>query len=361
MNLENVRNLGVNEEEIMNLLNLYQFKGKDYYYDNILKNDQGTIIKKNTNKEILNLAMLLKLEVSEPRKKYILKNGGEPKNKQERLFLNLKNSLYKFIGNYNDFEFKAYEINNMALETFNNVENIKFRTYKIKAKSHGFLASEEVVSLRDTLEKMLELFNEKKNSNLYEITNLITNYYIDFINQNIFTSNNDFIGLLSLYMIIISSGFNVFKYVSFFELYNKYFNEFNDAILSAGLHYEDGYSDTKKLNKLIIKVILEAYDQIEEFIHEYTYDTKITKENGIIGIIYHLPQEFTKDDIRAEDPFSSESTINRALQKLQKEKKIRSLGTGRSARWIRLVKEPTFENSRQINLYEIVDDEEDNN
>jgi len=47
---------------------------------------------------------------------------------------------------------------------------------------------------------------------------------------------------------------------------------------------------------------------------------------------------FSKDDIRLKHPLISDSTINRTLKRLQQENKIRPLGKGRSAKWIKLYK-----------------------
>ena len=125
------------------------------------------------------------------------------------------------------------------------------------------------------------------------------------------------------------------------------------------MNYEDGYSDTRMLDELIIKILLEAYNNVEEYVNAYSFDTSNSKEENIIGIIYKLPQEFTKEDIRNRDPLSSDSTINRALAKLSKEKKIRSLGFGRSAKWIRIEKDPSYNDLRQISLFELTDEDHD--
>ena len=44
---------------------------------------------------------------------------------------------------------------------------------------------------------------------------------------------------------------------------------------------------------------------------------------------------FTKEDIRLQNPYVSESTINRALISLRDSGYIEPLGKGRSAKWIR--------------------------
>lgn len=358
-NLENVKNLGVKEEDVMKLLNLYQYKGKDIHYSKLLEKDQGKIIKKNINHDILELTKYFNLDISDARKKYIIKSGGSGKNKSEQFMINTRNVLNKFVLNYMNFELEAYEFVRFVEELFNKIESVKPDVYYIQDSSNGLYTEKKKVFRRDDLEKMLDLFTKKKNSNEYEITNLIANFYIDFVNQNIFTAHNDIIGLFVLYMLLVVSGFTVFRYVSFFELYNKHYDEFVDAMKMANANYDDGYSNPIKLNKFLINIVLEAYENLEEFLHEYSYETGISKGDEIIGLIYHLPQEFTKEDIRKANPFVSDSTINRALATLANENKIRSLGTGRSAKWIRLIEKPTFETNQTTSIFDFTNDEEE--
>ncbi len=359
-NLENVKPLGLNEDQIMDLLKLYQFKGKDYYYDNLLKGDCEAILRKTIKSDILAISKALNLDITDPRKKTLLKKDCEPKNKDEQFFINIKNTLIKFMGFYKDFELVTQEFQNLANDLFANIEQVKYRTYKTQGETRGFLTSTKVVSQRNELENMLSQFSSLNLSGRYEVSNLITNFIVDFKMQEIFTNKNEILSLFILYVLLVSSGFTLFKYTSFFELYFKYSKEFKDAEIKAMQNYEEGYSDTRKLNAVLVKLLLEGYDKVEDYINEYSFDGKNSKEDNIISIIYHLPQEFTKDDIRAKDPISSDSTINRALAKLSKQKKIRSMGFGRSAKWYRIEKTPTFADAHQINLFDLEEEETNN-
>lgn len=359
INLKNIKPLGVKEESIMDLLQLYQFKGKDYYYDNLFKNDSEAIIRKNIKSELLAVAEYLKLDITEPRKKLLFKKNCQPKNSDEKFYINLKNTLVKFIGNYKTFEFESNEILMLVKRLYGDSENIRYRTYKQVVDSMSLVENTKLVSLRDEIQAMLVEFKMKLDSKKYENTNLIANFYIDYINQEFFTNHNDFLAIMIMYVLLFASGFTVFKYTSFFELLIKYKSELKNATLKANMNYEDGYSDTRMLDELIIKILLEAYDNVEEYVNAYSFDTNNSKEDNIVAIIYKLPQEFTKDDIRNRDPLSSDSTINRALQRLSKEKKIRSLGYGRSAKWLRIEKEQSYNDLRQISLFELTDEDHD--
>ena len=83
----------------------------------------------------------------------------------------------------------------------------------------------------------------------------------------------------------------------------------------------------------MVNLILDACEKAEKIIYDYKVDQNISKGDNIEHTINRLPNVFTKEQIRMIHPYVSESTINRALQKLRDEDKIKPLGKGRSAKW----------------------------
>ena len=80
-----------------------------------------------------------------------------------------------------------------------------------------------------------------------------------------------------------------------------------------------------------------CYDKMKNIIRDYEFDSNLNKSNNVENTINKLEEIFTKDDIRNVHPYISDSTINRTLKRLRDENKIRPLGKGRSAKWIKLV------------------------
>ena len=204
MNLKNVKPFGINEDSIMNLLKLYQYKGKDYFYDNLLKNDLEAIERKTIKTEVLTLAKFLKLDITDARKKYLIKNAGEAKNNDEQLFINIKTVLTKFVGNYKEFELDSNEFLLFSKTLYNNIDMIKYKTFNKVGPKVGFLEQSKLVSQREVIDEMIKNLKMRKATGKYEITNLIANFYIDFINQEIFTKHNDLIGIFIIYMLVFA-------------------------------------------------------------------------------------------------------------------------------------------------------------
>ena len=213
-------------------------------------------------------------------------------------------------------------------------------------------------SKRDELEDLLKTCENLINKGEYELTYIITNFYIDFINGNYFSINNNTLGLILLYLLLYREDFHLFKYVSFTRLLNNHIDEFKTYVNKANYNYEEGFSKTAPLQKLIIDMLIEGYNMVETKVREYSFDSNLNKSDNIENTIYKLPQIFTKDDIRLRHPYTSESTINRTLQRLRDENKIRPNGVGRSASWIRLVELSDFNpDYKQMDIFNELNDE----
>ena len=91
----------------------------------------------------------------------------------------------------------------------------------------------------------------------------------------------------------------------------------------------------------------------------YSKEIKLNKIDAAASAIMSLDQNFTKNDIKIKCPYMSDSTINRALEKLKEDGKIISNGTGRSATWTKLINQMDLSRrDKQINIFEMIDDEE---
>lgn len=355
--LTNMERITLSTDIVMDMIKLYQYKGKDFYYQDILKSDLDYIIKETVEKELFFLSKLLKLNISENRLRLIIKKASEPKTKEEQLLYNLKEILFFLQIKVHDFDLIANEVFSLTKKIFYKIKDVNFN-YEIKEVQVNLLREKKRVSNRKKLEEIMELYERKLRSQEYELTQLITNIYIDFLNSNIFNEGNELVGILLLYILMFREKFNMFKYISFFEILCEKKESFDKAVLQANFNWEDGFSQTTPLNRIIIQILLEGYNKIDSKIHEYEFDVQLNKSDNIENTIYKLPQVFTKNEIRAKHPYVSDSTINRTLQRLRDENKIRPNGTGRSATWIRLIEQEKFSpNIKQINLFEFTTDE----
>ena len=69
--MKNLTNLNITpftNEEVMKLIKLYQFKGKDFYYQNVMSADLESIIKQTVEVDCYEMAKYLNLDITDNRK-----------------------------------------------------------------------------------------------------------------------------------------------------------------------------------------------------------------------------------------------------------------------------------------------------
>lgn len=351
--LENIERINYPVDLVMNITELYKYKGKDFYYANIFKNEMNRIIKSTIENDAYYAGKLLELKISDSRIKAILKKDSLPKTNDEKMLFNLKKVFKKALESKDGIDLISNDFLEMAKILYEDIKKISFKLV-IKETKTNLFTDKKKVSKREDLEKLLNLYEKAKRYKKAETTQLITNFYVDFNLMDIFNEENDFIGLVVLYCMILREQFYVFRYQSFFEKYYSVKDKFKTALAECSYNWKDGYSKTSMLNSLIISMMLEGYGKIENEIQNKKFDKNLKKVENIQTVILKMNEIFTKDDIKKKMPDVSESTINRALKQLKEENKIKSNGTGRSATWSVIVKDGDFRNFRQMNIDDII-------
>ena len=262
---------------------------------------------------------------------------------------------YQIIEESDKLELTNNEFLRLGIRIYSGVENVRYVTENYTVKVN-LLNEKKTESRRKKIDELLLTYIKLLNSNDYELTNLVTNFYMDFINIKPFNIGNEVVGLMLIYLLLLKEQFKMFHYVSFFELIYENYDEFKSLVNKANFNYEDGYSQTAPLNNFIIDILIDGYNKVDKLASDTKFDGNIMKTYNIENTIMKLGEVFTKEDVRAKHPYVSLSTIDRTLKRMREENKIRPLGVGRSASWVRISNYERFDagNSRQMSLYDII-------
>ena len=129
--------------------------------------------------------------------------------------------------------------------------------------------------------------------------------------------HNEAIPYLVLYVLLNKYHYNAISYVSLFETIYFHKAEFDDELQNAISNWEEGISQILPFVRYLIEKLKELYEQCDHIISPYVEDSNLNKGDNIENTILNdLPNIFTKEEIRLNHPYVSESTINRALKKL---------------------------------------------
>lgn len=339
---------------VMNLIKLYKYNGKEFYYKDVFKPNYKKINDDTIEEDAFYLSKIFGVKLTDHKLKLIISKNATPKNKDEILVYNLKRSIEYIHKRTHDFTLNANEVIDMAKFMYKDYKEVVFNNTSGNSNINSLLNKKKLTS-RDELEMLINKFNEMLRSEHYEFTLLVTNFYVDFINMNIFKKNNEEIGLMLIYCIMLKENLNLLRYASFFKVYYLKKDVIEKSIKQANFNWEDGFSQTHPLHTLLVTCLLEVYERIEKLLRDYTFDTSLNKGDDVENTILKLEGIFTKEHIRNKHPFVSDSTIDRTLKKLRDENVIKPLSTGRSAKWIKIaepIKNDAFSKITQLGLFE---------
>ncbi|PKK98432.1 MAG: hypothetical protein CVV57_06900 [Tenericutes bacterium HGW-Tenericutes-2] len=331
--LMNMDRIQINNEMMMLLLSLYESKGKTFYYDDLFNRDLHAFEKKTMESNLIAIAKYLDLSMTDSRIKLFAKKPMTPRTKDEFLLSNIKSSLNQLHKRPEDFELLVNEVGNLIKLLSKNADPIQFNTYDLEEE--GMLKSKKH-SKKDDLEKLMNLFEKNLKTRKYELTQLISNFYIDFLNLNILSKHNDLVGLILLYA-LLAKDFSVFKYVSFFKFFLKEKDGWKSGVITANYYWSSGYAQTDMVSRILLNILISSYEEVDDMAHEYVFERELNKSNNIENSILKLDEIFSKEDLRKRHPNVSDATIDRTLKRLKDEDKIRPLGKGRSSKWQRIV------------------------
>lgn len=320
--IENINRYITPNDVINTLMNIYKYIGKNDSYIEITKGSVTKILEQTVQRDAFFLAKILNLDISDSRLRLIITKNSTPRNREESILFNIIEVLNDIQMNYGAYNIRSNDQLNLINYIFQN-KNIKYDN-----KEEGLFKNK---SKRLYLDELTEVLYDK-NTNIEKIT-LSLNYFVDVFNIKAFTDQNKTSALITLYILLLKSELQCFLYISFFELVYEKFSDFNGKLFDSSYNWHEGVAQPTPFIRFMVNLILDACEKAEKIIYDYKVDQNISKGDNIEHTINRLPNVFTKEQIRMIHPYVSESTINRALQKLRDEDKIKPLGKGRSAKW----------------------------
>lgn len=355
--LINLVRMQIPNDVMMSTLKLYYELGKNDYYQTLFAPDKEVFSKQVALQEAYYFykCFFASAKIAEPRLKTLQLDSTVAKTKAESLYKNII-AVFSVIHHPTTHPFKLSvpEINDlvrMLFKDYYSVDQMGYQKTDIKKPS---LISMESTSKRELLEKMLLLYQEIKKKNEYENQFLSLNAMVDFLNMEIYKfPENDVIALLIFYVLSTQELLIVTRYVSFFGKLYFHIKEYESALEKTRFNWKEGYAEIMPMHRLLLRIFYDMYIELGEQARDYEYESKleISKSDYVENTIDKLSEVFSKEDIRIRHPLISDSTINRTLQRMQSENKIRPLGTGRSAKWIKLYqKESKKIMMEQLNL-----------
>lgn len=319
---------------VVQIADIYRYIGSNSRLKETAGNNVHKVISQTIERDAFFLAKILGLDVTDTRMRLIITKDSQPRNKEETALYNIKETLTLYQNNYEKMLFQSNDLLNLANYLF--AANTKFEFTTTDRKN--YLKSQAKTNKRVILDEVYENFQIKNHNKSIEKIALSLNYFVDFYNIHPFTQNNEAVSLLLLYLLCLKCDLESFKYISFFEMLFDKYEEFKMELNNASLNWKEGFPQVVSFIRFMLTLFDDSYSKALRILKDFKLDQSINKADNLENTIMNMTETFAKEDIRILHPYVSESTINRALKKLKDEKRIKPLGKGRSAKWIRLYK-----------------------
>jgi Fic family protein len=198
----------------------------------------------------------------------------------------------------------------------------------------------QTVAAAQTPAAMAELhrrFLSEREAGTHHPLLLIGSYVFDFLAIHPFRDGNGRMARLLTLLALYQSGYGVGRYISLERLVIETRESYYDALQAAGRGWHDDRHDIWPWLEYLLGIVLAAYREFEERVG------LIEQGRGAKGAAIEkfvrsgISDEFTIADVREAALGASDSLIGKVLARLRDEGVIESLGTGRSARWRRLL------------------------
>ena len=168
---------------------------------------------------------------------------------------------------------------------------------------------------------------------------LLTGCYVfDFLAIHPFRDGNGRIGRLLTLLLLYQSGYEVGRYISLERLVSHSRESYYDALQAAGHGWHEGKHSIWPWLDYLLGILIAAYREFEERANLLAKGRGAKTAAIEKFVSSRIADEFTIADVREAALGASDSLIGKVLARLRDEGVIEPLGTGRSARWLRLVR-----------------------
>lgn len=328
--LQNSFSHSVPSDIVISYIKLYKKVGKSEHYLTDIEGEYELYRKLVAKDDVYYLfrTFFAESKISDTRLYSIIekKGGSVPKNNDEIIARNLMN-IFNMIYSGQEFSLMTNELASLSDAIFQGVN----KNYS------GFKKSTDAnLTYRKKLDSIIDLYSELKKEKQVEFGYLNLCFLVDFLKLSPFKEKNDLIGIITYYVLSLTSDIKSFAYVSFFKKFSENYQEYEKALNEAFYNYDDGYPRLSPLLNIMIKIADDSYTELENIHRDYVFDKGVNKSSSVENIVYKLDELFSKEDIRRRLPGVSTSTIDRTLKSMQNEGKISAYGRGRNAKWLRI-------------------------
>lgn len=186
----------------------------------------------------------------------------------------------------------------------------------------------EAWQVSESMENLCAAFNEAMALEAINPLLAIPMFVLDFLCIHPFNDGNGRMSRLLTLLLLYRSGYIVGKYISIEKMIEMSKDSYYDALQKSSFGWHENNNDYAPFVKYMLSVILAAHREFASRV-QIMIESKLSKPERVAKIIEDTLGKVTKQDILEKCPDISETTVQRALADLLKNRKIIKISGGR--------------------------------
>lgn len=280
---------------------------------------------------------------SDDRLKKIVMNKTMPQNRNEREIAGYRDVLNTIHESNEHIPVKSifilqlhrdlYKFENVGIGgIFKSTDNI-IEEQDIAGNKHVRFAPVPAWETPESIERLCEAYNKALNAANVDPLLLIPMFILDFLCIHPFSDGNGRMSRLMTLLLLYKSDYIIGKYVSIERLIEKTKNSYYDALQDSSKNWHENKNDYAPFVKYMLGVVVAAYRDFMDRT-KLIKGKKIPKPDRIAEEIKNHIGTITKSEIKMLVLDASQTTVQRTLTDLVKQKKIKKIGNGRYTKYV---------------------------
>lgn len=335
-----LKNLKFPAEISSYLRTIGEYKGKEELYTKQSPDTLGKLLESAMVESAESSNRIEGITAPHKRVKMIVERGASPRNRSEQEIAGYKDVLNLIHQSHGDIPltenvilqfhsmlYRYTTINSGFWKKMDNeiVDRLPDGTRIIRFKP---------VSANDTpfyMKELISFYNADLEKENIDPLILIPLFVFDFLCVHPFSDGNGRIARVLTLLLLYQAGYKVGKYVSLERIIEDSKSSYYDALILSSKNWHNGKHDIFPWINYFYGTLIAAYKEFEARVG--IFKGKGSKTEQIKNQIERFVKPFSISDLEKSCPNITRDMIRKILRDLRDDRKIKSLGIGRNAKW----------------------------
>jgi Fic family protein len=185
------------------------------------------------------------------------------------------------------------------------------------------------------MDRLVQLFNQALDESKTDPLLLVASFILDFECIHPFKDGNGRMGRLLTLLLLYQCGYEAGRYISLERIVEESKETYYDTLFQSSQRWHEAEHDLRPWWEYFVGTLTAAYKEFESRVGTLT-TARGAKREMVRNCVARLPARFRIGDVQRACPGVSYATLQRAMNELRRDGRVRCLGRGRDAEWERI-------------------------